>query len=158
MPPAPLLIILVRGYSSIDAVLDEYKGEWAAISGVDEIGTVINQSGYFEEIDIIVTAPSEIQSIREKISESVQAVHSRHSTRHSNRILALAWSMSGANISLKGGERTASCHLTRKCPANSHGSRHPMDEDSRGLSVRGRFGVSIILAPLTRSKSLSNHH
>ena len=60
--------------SSIDAVLDEYKGEWAAISGVDEIGTVINQSGYFEEIDIIVTAPSEIQSIREKISESVQAV------------------------------------------------------------------------------------
>lgn len=65
---------LSEGYSSIDAVLDEYKGEWAAISGVDEIGTVINQSGYFEEIDIIVTAPSEIQSIREKISESVQAV------------------------------------------------------------------------------------
>jgi hypothetical protein len=65
---------LSEGYSSIDAVLDEYKGEWAAISGVDEIGTVINQSGYFEEIDIIVTAPSEIQSIREIISESVQAV------------------------------------------------------------------------------------
>jgi hypothetical protein len=117
--------------SSIDAVLDEYKGEWAAICGVDEIGTVINQCGYFEEIDIIVTAPSEIQSIREKIPESVQGSPIAVVPPGTATGFGSGLSMSGANISLKGGERTASCHLTRKCRANSHGTRHSMDEDSR---------------------------